>query len=90
MAQNRNIQIQYFNGTDYDTLYPIVNLQNVTDLLSPSNLASGTLSNSLRANSNATATITSAQIRNIYAGTIDMTAGTSVLPAGDIYLCYEQ
>lgn len=90
MAQNRNIQIQYFNGRDYDTLYPIANLQNVVNLLSPSNLASGTLSNSLTANSNATATIASAQIRNIYAGTIDMIAGTSVLPAGDIYLCYEQ
>lgn len=89
MAQNRNIQIQYFNGTDYDILYPIVNLQNVTDLLSPSNLASGTLSNSLTANSNATATITSAQIRNIYFGTRDMTANSSALTTGSIYLCYE-
>ena len=89
MAQNRNIQIQYFNGTDYDTLYPIANLQNVTNLLSPSNLASGTLSNSLTANSNATATITSAQIRNIYFGTTDMTANSSALTTGSIYLCYE-
>ena len=89
MAQNRNIQIQYFNGTDYDILYPIVNLQNVTDLLSPSNLASGTLSNSLTANSNATAIITSAQIRNIYFGKTDMTANSSALTTGSIYLCYE-
>lgn len=89
MAQNRNIQMQYFNGTDYDILYPIANLQNVTNLLSPSNLASGTLSNSLTANANATSTITSAQVRNIYAGTQDMTSGSSVLTTGSVYICYE-
>ena len=30
-----------------------------------------------------------ARIRNIYAGTTDLTAGSSALSNGDIYLCYE-
>lgn len=30
MATTRNIQMQYFNGTDYDTLYPQANYQNMT------------------------------------------------------------
>ena len=34
MATTRNIQMQYFNGTDYDTLYPKVNLSNVSGSIS--------------------------------------------------------
>ena len=30
MATNRNIQMNYYNGTDYDTLYPQANYQNMT------------------------------------------------------------
>lgn len=34
-------------------------------------------------------TVTDACLRNIYAGTDDMTAGTTALTTGDIYLMYE-
>ena len=47
MATTRNIQMQYFNGTDYDTLYPenvIDNVQNLrNELDSKLNLSGGTL-----------------------------------------------
>lgn len=33
--------------------------------------------------------LTTAQARNIYAGTADLTAGTSALATGAIYICYE-
>lgn len=32
MATTKNIQMQYFNGTDYDTLYPQINIENVNEL----------------------------------------------------------
>ena len=73
MATNRNIIIQYFNGTDYDQLYP---------------QTQGTLAGLTTANTTAVSTITTTQLRNIYAGTVDMTDGSSVLPSGDIYLVY--
>lgn len=74
MATNRNIVIQYFNGTDYDQLYP---------------QTQGTLAGLTTANLTAVASLTSMQIRNIYAGTTDMVANSSVLSSGDIYFCYE-
>ena len=79
MAQNYNITMSYFNGTDYDVLYP----QTL-----PSNILAGTLSGQLQANSTAVSNVTTAQVRDIYAGTLDMTDGTSVLPSGVIYLVY--
>ena len=33
--------------------------------------------------------ITQQKVRNIYAGTADMTAGSSALPTGTIYLMYQ-
>ena len=74
MATNRNIVIQYFNGTDYDQLYP---------------QTQGTLAGLTTANSTAVASLTSTQVRNIYAGTTDMTQNSSILTPGDIYLVYE-
>ena len=73
MSTQRNIQIQYFNGTDYDVLYP---------------QTQGNLAGLTTANTTAVSTITTTQLRNIYAGTVDMTDGSSVLPSGDIYLVY--
>ena len=95
MATQCNIQIQYFNGSDYDVLYPQVQPSNITsgeltnNTISPSNILQGTLANQLLASANSVSNLTSTMIRNIYAGTTDMTVGSSVLPAGDIYLCYE-
>lgn len=48
------------------------------------------LSGTLIANATATADLTTKQVRNIYCGTTDLTPGVSVLPAGDIYIYYEQ
>lgn len=70
-----NIVMNYLNDSgSYEPLYP----------QTQGNLAGLTL-----ANATSVATITTAQVRNIYAGTLDMTANSSVLPSGDIYLCYE-
>ncbi|MBP5594150.1 MAG: hypothetical protein J6Y02_02120 [Pseudobutyrivibrio sp.] len=41
------------------------------------------------ANSTAAATLSDGQVRNIYAGTSDMTAGTTTLTTGQIYVVYE-
>ena len=80
MATTHNITITYFNGTDYDTLYPQIQ---------PSNILQGTLASQILASATSVSNLSNTQIRNIYCGTTDMTAGTSVLSAGDIYLCYE-
>ena len=54
MATNRNIQMNYYNGTDYDVLYPqstiaqISNLQNT--LNSKLNLSGGTMTGNLTLN----------------------------------------
>lgn len=39
MATTRNIQMQYYNGTDYDTLYPMTNLSNITGRLNATNVS---------------------------------------------------
>lgn len=54
-----------------------------------STITAGTLAGQMVANTTAVATIGTKQVRNIYAGTTDMTAGSSSLPTGDIYLVYE-
>lgn len=41
------------------------------------------------ANATAVANLSNKQVRNIYAGTTDLTPGVSVLPSGDIYIVYE-
>lgn len=68
------IVMNYYNGTSYEPLYP---------------QTQGTLAGLTTANSISVATLSSTQIRNIYAGTVDMTDGSSALASGDIYLCYE-
>jgi hypothetical protein len=53
-----------------------------------STVTAGTLAGQVIANATAVTTLTTAQVRNIYAGTTDMTAGTTALTTGDIYLMY--
>ena len=53
-----------------------------------STITAGTLAGKVLANASAQATLTNTQVRNIYAGTSDMTAGTSTLATGTIYLVY--
>lgn len=54
-----------------------------------STITAGTLAGKVLANASATATLTNSQVRNIHANTTDMTAGTTALTNGAIYLCYE-
>lgn len=51
--------------------------------------ASGTLGGQVIANTTAVTTIGTAQVRNIKAGTADLTAGSSALATGEIYFVYE-
>ena len=56
--------------------------------LAASKITAGTLAGKVNANSSAQATVTTAQLRDIYAGTSDIGAGAS-LTSGRIYLVYE-
>ena len=52
-------------------------------------ITAGTFAGQVNANATATATLGTAQVRNISAGTADLTAGTSALATGEIYFVYE-
>lgn len=54
-----------------------------------SDITAGTLGGQVVANADAQANLTVSQVRNIYAGTTDLVAGTSELATGAIYLVYE-
>lgn len=56
--------------------------------LAASKITAGTLAGKVLANASAQATVTTAQLRDIYAGTNDIGAGAS-LTSGRIYLVYE-
>lgn len=56
---------------------------------SASTITSGTLASWVKANSSAEATLGTAQVRNVSAGTEDLTAGESTLQTGEVYLVYE-
>ena len=52
-------------------------------------VSAGTLGGRVLANASAVTTLGTAQVRNIQAGTADLTAGSSSLATGEIYLVYE-
>lgn len=52
-------------------------------------VTAGTLAGKVLANAASAADVTAAQLRDIYAGTSDMTAGSSSLATGCLYLVYE-
>ena len=54
-----------------------------------STITAGTLAGKVLANATSVATVGDKQVRNIYAGTTDMVAGTTSLATGDIYIMYE-
>lgn len=56
---------------------------------SASTITAGTLGGKVNANATAAATLSAAQVRDIYAGTADAKAGTSSLTTGTIYAVYE-
>ena len=75
-----NIEMNYFNGETYESLYPLTNANLIQ---------AGTFQGTVIANSTSVTSTTTTQLRNIYFGTVDMTANSSALTTGDIYLCYE-
>ena len=54
-----------------------------------STITAGTLAGQVKANATAAATVGTAQVRDISAGTEDMTPGSSPLPTGSLYFVYE-
>ncbi len=54
-----------------------------------STITAGTLAGQVKANAAAQATLGTAQVRDIYAGTGAMTAGSTALATGTVYLQYE-
>ena len=72
--------LQAIPGTDY---------AEVSHNQTASTITAGTLNGQVLANGTAVQTLNNKQIRNIYAGTADLTAGSSALSTGDIYLVYE-
>lgn len=57
--------------------------------LKAENIAAGYFPGVMRASPTAVATVGDSMIRNIYAGTSDMTAGSTTLASGAIYVMYE-
>ncbi len=55
----------------------------------PLNAAGGTMGGQLNANASSQANCGTAQVRDIYAGTGDMTPGSTYLASGSIYIMYE-
>ena len=80
-----HIIITYDDGTTQDAGAITVSGINVP----AENVTAGTLGGKVLANATSVGTLSNKQVRNIYAGTVDMTAGTSALPTGDIYIFYE-
>lgn len=56
---------------------------------SASDVSAGTFTGRVQGNATAMATLSNAQFRSIYAGTADLTAGTSSLATGTLYFVYE-
>lgn len=57
--------------------------------LAASKISAGTLAGKVQANATAAATLANAQVRDIIISTTDLTAGTSTLATGTVYLVYE-
>lgn len=53
-------------------------------------ITGGTMQGELVADETATATLTTAQIRNVHFGTEDLETGVSELKAGEMYFSYEE
>lgn len=65
-----------------DHVHPVSNV-------AASKVTAGTLAGKVQANATAAATLANAQVRDIIISTTDLTAGTSALATGTVYLVYE-
>lgn len=71
-----------------EALYPHLENQNNPHNVTAQHIT-GTFGGQVIANASAMTSLSTAQVRNIYAGTADMVAGTTELPTGSIYFVYE-
>lgn len=62
---------------------------NTSNKPTASDIGAGVLGGRVMANADASANVENAQVRNILAGTTDLTAGTSSLASGALYFVYE-
>lgn len=66
-----------------------VQIETGSNTLPANAITAGTFAGQVVANATTVAALGTKQVRNIYAGTADLEAGVSPLPAGDIYIVYE-
>ncbi len=79
-----------FNGHIADTaVHVTAEEKEIYGNKSASAITAGTFAGMVKGDATAMAEVTTAQFRNISASTTDMTAGTTALPTGAIYLMYE-
>lgn len=104
MITNTDGTVSFVDMTDYTQEGDVLGAEDVNNITrkvnenaenlkdheqSASTITEGTLAGAVVANATAVADLTMKQTRNIYAGTDDMTAGTTELASGDIYVMYE-
>lgn len=65
-------------------------LNHGTGKVSADKVTAGTLAGRVKANEDAMAVVSVAQVRNASAGTTDLTDGTSPLASGEFYVVYEE
>lgn len=66
-----------------------VGAANASHTQSANTITAGTLAGQILANATAVESLATAQVRNIRAGTADLTPGESALASGEVYLVYE-
>ena len=66
-----------------------VTLPSTVSSITADKVAAGTLGGKVQANATAAATLGNAQVRDIIVSTTDLTAGSSTLATGTVYLVYE-
>lgn len=78
--------------TDFAHFHTVTEISDFPETMPPSShnqaastITAGTFAGQVVANASAVATLGNKQVRNIYAGTAELTAGSSALPSGDIY-----
>lgn len=76
-------------ATDAATARANLGVADATHTHSAADISAGALGGRVMANADASANLSNSQVRNILAGTNDLTAGTSTLGSGAIYLVYE-
>ncbi|MDF2611357.1 MAG: hypothetical protein K0R92_2831 [Lachnospiraceae bacterium] len=80
------IYIRYFYNNVWSSWAPMAKESHTQ---AASTITGGTLAGTITANASAVSVLTTAQVRNIKASTTDLTAGSSALTTGELYIVYE-